>query len=52
MPLDAVTQTVKPTESQGKALEQIQSVALNTAETLAATCPKRLPEGLNEQLQY
>jgi hypothetical protein len=50
MPLDAVTQTVKPTESQGKALEQIQSVALNTAETLAATCPKRLPEGLNEQL--
>ena len=50
MPLDDVTQTVKPTESQHKALEQIQSVALDTAETLGATCPKALPKGLNGQL--
>jgi hypothetical protein len=50
MPLDDVTQTVEPTESQHKALEQIQSEALDTAETLAATCPKALPRALNEQL--
>jgi hypothetical protein len=50
MPLDDVTQAVKPTESQNKALEQIQSVALDTAETLAATCPKALQKGLSGQL--
>ena len=50
MPLNAVTQIVKPTEDQRQALEQIQSVALNSAETLATTCPKKLPEGLTERL--
>src|SRR6516165_1165889 len=32
MPLDDVSQTVEPTESQHKALEQIQSEALDTAQ--------------------
>ena len=50
MPLDAVTQIVKPAEDRRQALEQIQSVALNGAETLATTCPKKLPEGLTERL--
>jgi LTXXQ motif family protein len=50
MPLDAVAQIVKPAEDQRQALEQIQSVALNSAETLAITCPKKLPEGLTERL--
>src|SRR5215831_16703299 len=50
MPLDAVSQIVKPAEDQRQALEQIQSVALDSAETLATTCPKKLPEGLTERL--
>jgi hypothetical protein len=50
MPLDDVTQTVEPTENQHKALQQIQSEALDTAETLSTTCPKALPKDLNEQL--
>jgi hypothetical protein len=33
IPLDAVTKIVKPAEDQPQALEQIQSVALNSAET-------------------
>jgi len=37
-------------KSQHKALERIQSEALDTAETLGATCPKALPKGINEQL--
>ena len=52
MPLDAVTQIVKPAEDQRQALEQIQSVALNGAETLATTCPKKLPEDLTEGLRF
>jgi hypothetical protein len=39
MPLDSVNQIVKPAENQRQALEQIQSVALDSAETLATTCP-------------
>src|SRR6478672_4045017 len=50
MPLDSVTQIVKPAENQRQALEQIQSVALDSAETLATTCPKKLPESLAERL--
>lgn len=50
MPLDSVNQIVKPAENQRQALEQIQSVALDSAETLATTCPKKLPEGLAERL--
>jgi LTXXQ motif family protein len=50
MPLDSVTQIVKPAEDQRQALEQIQSVALSSAETLATNCPKKLPEGLTERL--
>jgi hypothetical protein len=50
MPLDSVAQIVKPAEDQRQALEQIQSVALNSAETLATTCPKRLPESLTERV--
>ena len=50
MPLDAVTQIVKPAEDQRQALEQIQSVALNGAKTLTTTCPKKLPEDLTERL--
>ena len=49
MPLDSVSQIVKPAENQRQALEQIQSVALDSAETLATTCPKKLPEGLPEK---
>src|SRR6516164_2589214 len=49
MPLDSVSQIVKPAENQRQALEQIQSVALDSAETLATTCPKKLPEGLAER---
>ena len=49
MPLDSVAQIVKPTEDQRQALEQIQSAALDSAETLATTCPKKLPEGLTER---
>jgi hypothetical protein len=49
MPLDSVNQIVKPAENQRQALEQIQSVALDSAETLATTCPKKLPEGLAEK---
>ena len=41
MPLDSVNQIVKPAENQRQALEQIQSVALDSAETLATTCPKK-----------
>jgi hypothetical protein len=50
MPLDSVTQIVKPAEDQRQALEQIQSAALSGAETLATNCPKKLPEGLTERL--
>jgi hypothetical protein len=50
MPLDSVNQIVKPAENQRQALEQIQSLALDSAETLATTCPKKLPEGLAERL--
>ena len=50
MPLDSVNQIVKPAENQRQALEQIQSVALDSAETLATTCPKKLPESLAERL--
>ena len=49
MPLDSVSRIVKPAENQRQALEQIQSVALDSAETLATTCPKKLPEGLAER---
>jgi hypothetical protein len=50
MPLDSITQIVKLAEDQRQALEQIQSVALDSAETLATTCPKKLPGGLTERL--
>jgi hypothetical protein len=50
MPLDSVAQIVKPTEDQRQALEQIQSAALDSAETLATTCPKKLQESLTERL--
>jgi hypothetical protein len=50
MPLDSVSQIVKLAEDQRQALDQIQSVALDSAETLATTCPKKLPEGLTERL--
>ena len=45
----AIEQTIRAcdqqvAEDQRQAFEQIQSVALNSAETLATTCPKKLPE--------
>ena len=50
IPLDSVNQIVKPAENQRQTLEQIQSVALSNAQTLATNCPKKLPEGLTERL--
>jgi hypothetical protein len=50
LPLDSVAQIVQPTEDQRQALDQIKSVAHDSAETLAAACPKKLPEDLTEGL--
>ena len=52
MPLDSANQIVKPAENQRQALEQIQSLAVDSAETLATTCPRSFRKALRRGLRY
>ena len=51
MPLDAVAETMNPTEHQRDALEQIRHAALSASETLAAACPKNVSANVRERLE-
>jgi hypothetical protein len=50
MPFDAVSRTVRASESQRHALEQIRTTASTAADTLTVTCPKDIPAPLGRRL--
>jgi hypothetical protein len=43
-PFDSLAQIVGPDENQRNALQQMQNTAVKTADILASTCPKEIPD--------
>ncbi len=50
MRLDAVLETVQPSDAQRAALEQVRAAATNAANALTANCPKDVPAKLTDRL--